>query len=274
MAVWENNEEEFSEALKSVRLWWKPVEAAIRSRRADLLQGALKEAHGESYLRTLPRNDGAGLCMQCAEVQVWTLLIAIQLRWKWLQDWSKHALFLGNGRLVLRRSRKLIEREMWRVLLKPCHGFSTLLMMRRCQFLKEAIERRDVPKLREAIIDMSRDGPTNIEGAEEAKKMIKRYQIRARALDHAVGERKINSIQAALSTWDFSRDDIHAVKARQAIARRDQQKQKLHDAVHKRDGPRLNQVVNDWEFDRNDEDQGTDLGIRPILLSGKASKGL
>ncbi|CAK9116515.1 unnamed protein product [Durusdinium trenchii] len=135
------------------------------------------------------------------------------------------------------------------------------------KFLKEAIERRDVPKLREAIIDMSRDGPTNIEGAEEAKKMIKRYQIRARALDHAVGERKINSIQAALSTWDFSRDDIHAVKARQAIARRDQQKQKLHDAVHKRDGPRLNQVVNDWEFDRNDEDQGTDLGIRPILLT-------
>ena len=51
MAVWENSEDEFSEALKSVRLWWKPVELAIRSRRVDLLQGALKEAHGESYLR-------------------------------------------------------------------------------------------------------------------------------------------------------------------------------------------------------------------------------
>ena len=42
-----------------------------------------------------------------------------------------------------------------------------------------------------------------------------RYQIRARALDHAVGERKIGSIQAALATWDFGRDDIHAVKARE-----------------------------------------------------------
>lgn len=47
----------------------------------------------------------------------------------------------------------------------------------------------------EAIGDMSRDGPTDIDGAEEAIKMIRRYQIRARALDHAVGERKIGSIQ-------------------------------------------------------------------------------
>jgi hypothetical protein len=42
-------------------------------------------------------------------------------------------------------------------------------------------------------------------------------------------------------------------QARQAIARRDQQKQKLQEAVQKRDGPRLHQVVNDWEFDRSDE---------------------
>ena len=64
---------------------------------------------------------------------------------------------------------------------------------------------------------MSKDGPKNIDGAEEAKKMIKRrpscqeahlghlpvlarYQIRARALDHAVGERKISSIQDC-GTW-------------------------------------------------------------------------
>ncbi|CAJ1417770.1 unnamed protein product [Effrenium voratum] len=122
------------------------------------------------------------------------------------------------------------------------------------KMLKDAIEKRDVMKLREAMSDMSKDGPTNIDGAEEAKKMIKRYQIRARALDHAVGERKISSIQAALATWDFSRDDIHAVKARQAIALRDQQKQKLQEAVQRRDGPRLQQVVSDWEFDRTDED--------------------
>ncbi|CAE7036712.1 unnamed protein product [Symbiodinium natans] len=101
--------------------------------------------------------------------------------------------------------------------------------------------------------DMSKDGPKNIDGAEEAKKMIKRYQIRARALDHAVGERKISSIQAALATWDFSRDDVHAVKARQAIARRDQQKQKLQAAVLRKDGPHLQQVTQEWEFDRNDE---------------------
>ena len=44
-------------------------------------------------------------------------------------------------------------------------------------------------------------------------------------------------------------------QARQALARRDQQKQKLHEAVQKRDGPRLHQVVNDWEFDRSDEDR-------------------
>ena len=90
----------------------------------------------------------------------------------------------------------------------------------------------------QAMSDMSKDGPKNIDGAEEAKKMIKRcrglaclfqsqhvgplcycycwtsnftplpswlamlnrsrYQIRARALDHAVGERKISSIQAGL----------------------------------------------------------------------------
>ncbi|CAE7884755.1 unnamed protein product [Symbiodinium sp. KB8] len=102
--------------------------------------------------------------------------------------------------------------------------------------------------------DMSKDGPKNIDGAEEAKKMIKRYQIRARALDHAVGERKISSIQAALATWDFSRDDVHAVKARQAIARRDQQKQKLQAAVLRKDGPHLQQVTQEWEFDRTDED--------------------
>ncbi|CAE7195883.1 unnamed protein product [Symbiodinium sp. CCMP2456] len=102
--------------------------------------------------------------------------------------------------------------------------------------------------------DMSKDGPKNIDGAEEAKKMIKRYQIRARALDHAVGERKISSIQAALATWDFSRDDVHAVKARQAIARRDQQKQKLQAAVLGKDGPHLQQVTQEWEFDRTDED--------------------
>eukprot|EP00439_Symbiodinium_sp_Y106_P032488 s4040_g3.t2 len=122
------------------------------------------------------------------------------------------------------------------------------------KLLKDALERRDVPKLREAMSDMSKDGPKNIDGAEEAKKMIKRYQIRARALDHAVGERKISSIQAALATWDFSRDDVHAVKARQAIARRDQQKQKLQAAVLRKDGPHLQQVTQEWEFDRTDED--------------------
>jgi len=47
-------------------------------------------------------------------------------------------------------------------------------------------------------------------------------------------------------------------QARQAIARRDQQKQKLQEAVQKRDGPRLHQVVNDWEFDRSDEDWKAD----------------
>ncbi|CAE7409230.1 unnamed protein product, partial [Symbiodinium pilosum] len=122
------------------------------------------------------------------------------------------------------------------------------------KLLKDALERRDVPKLREAMSDMSKDGPKNIDGAEEAKKMIKRYQIRARALDHAVGERKISSIQAALATWDFSRDDVHAVKARQAIARRDRQKQKLQAAVQLKDGPHLAKVTQEWEFDRNDED--------------------
>lgn len=263
MAVWENNEEEFSEALKSVRLWWKPVEAAIRSRRADLLQGALKEAHGESYLRTVyavRRSSSLDPAHRhSVEMEMAARLVkarAILGKWQAGVEEIKKAHrardVAGLAQALSRFQHSADDAEVsgarhdlerWRRLAEELP-----------KFLKEAIERRDVPKLREAIIDMSRDGPTNIEGAEEAKKMIKRYQIRARALDHAVGERKINSIQAALSTWDFSRDDIHAVKARQAIARRDQQKQKLHDAVHKRDGPRLNQVVNDWEFDRNDED--------------------
>ena len=44
-------------------------------------------------------------------------------------------------------------------------------------------------------------------------------------------------------------------QARQALARRDQQKQKLQEAVQKRDGPCLHQVVNDWEVDRSDEER-------------------
>lgn len=263
MAVWENSEEEFSEALKSVRLWWKPVEAAIRGRRVDLLQGALKEAHGESYLRTVYAvRRSASLDpahRHSVEMEMAARLVkARAVLGKWqagVEEIKKahRARDVGGLAQALSRfqhsaddaevsgARQDLER--WRRLAEELP-----------KLLKEALDRRDVPKLREAIVDMSKDGPMNIDGAEEAKKMIKRYQIRARALDHAVGERKISSIQAALATWDFGRDDIHAVKARQAIARRDQQKQKLQEAVQKRDGPRLHQVVNDWEFDRSDED--------------------
>jgi len=263
MAVWENSEEEFSEALKSVRLWWKPVEGAIRSRRVDLLQGALKEAHGESYLRTVYSvRRSASLDpahRHSVEMEMAARLVkarAVLGKWQAGVEEIKKA---HRARDVAGLSQALSrfqhsaddaevsgarqDLERWQRLAEELP-----------KLLKEAIERRDVPKLREAIVDMSKDGPRNIDGAEEAKKMIKRYQIRARALDHAVGERKINSIQAALATWDFGRDDIHAVKARQAIARRDHQKQRLQDAVQRRDGPRLHQVVNDWEFDRSDED--------------------
>ncbi|CAE7707512.1 unnamed protein product [Symbiodinium necroappetens] len=250
------------QALKAVRLWWQPVEASIRSRRVDLLQGALKEAHGESYLRTVyaVRRSASldPVHRHSVEMEMAARLVkARAVLGKWqagVEEIKKAHRARDVAGLAQALSRFQHSAEDAEVAFGESLDLSSAAAEELPKLLKDALERRDVPKLREAMSDMSKDGPKNIDGAEEAKKMIKRYQIRARALDHAVGERKISSIQAALATWDFSRDDVHAVKARQAIARRDQQKQKLQAAVLRKDGPHLQQVTQEWEFDRTDED--------------------
>ncbi|OLQ03587.1 hypothetical protein AK812_SmicGene13458 [Symbiodinium microadriaticum] len=226
---------------------------------SKVAEGALKEAHGESYLRTVyavrmemaARLAGEG--QSCAgQVAIPKLLLpeagveeikkAHRARVAGLaQALSRFQHSAEDAEVAFGESLDLSSaadlRGLWR---SP--GPGALAAEELPKLLKDALERRDVPKLREAMSDMSKDGPKNIDGAEEAKKMIKRfmgsykYQIRARALDHAVGERKISSIQAALATWDFSRDDVHAVK------------------VLRKDGPHLQQVTQEWEFDRTDED--------------------
>ncbi|CAE7242708.1 unnamed protein product [Symbiodinium sp. CCMP2592] len=210
---------------------------------SKVAEGALKEAHGESYLRTVyavRMEMAARLASEgqsCAGQVAIPKLLLLQAGVEEIKK-AHRARVAGLAQALSRFQHSAEDAEVsgarqdlerWRRLAR---GSAEELP----KLLKDALERRDVPKLREAMSDMSKDGPKNIDGAEEAKKMIKRYQIRARALDHAVGERKISSIQAALATWDFSRDDVHAVK------------------VLRKDGPHLQQVTQEWEFDRTDED--------------------
>mmetsp|Transcript_84487 Transcript_84487/g.149531 ORF Transcript_84487/g.149531 Transcript_84487/m.149531 type:complete len:1742 (-) Transcript_84487:58-5283(-) len=271
----EVDEEAHSKELRAVREWWMPVEAAIRSKRPEQLEAALKEAHGAPYLRTVfsvrrcSSLDAAH--RHSIEMEMAQRLVkarAVLGKWKsGVEEIRKahkqrdvEALAAALGRFQLSEEHDEVT-EARKDLSKWQHLAETLPVI-----LKEGMEKKDVPKLKKAITILHQDGPTAVKGADEAQKVIERYSIRARALDNAVAEGNTALIQNALATWDFGKDDSHAVEARAALTRREQQKQLLADAVGSNDGSRLRDVVMHWDFDRNDEDfQKAELYLKQYI---------
>eukprot|EP00930_Biecheleria_cincta_P084692 TRINITY_DN74140_c0_g1_i1.p1 TRINITY_DN74140_c0_g1~~TRINITY_DN74140_c0_g1_i1.p1 ORF type:complete len:1508 (-),score=318.44 TRINITY_DN74140_c0_g1_i1:112-4635(-) len=263
LAVWQDDgPTEFSEELKAVHIWWLPVEAAMRSKRPDRLDAALKEAHGASYLRTVyavrRSNSLDAEHRHSIEMEMAARLVKARAI---LGKWNSCAQELQRAHQM--REIEALQGALARWPLEDNeevrHAREDLkrwidVASSLPPVIKQAVEKRDVQQLRKALQVMSNEGPSEVEGAVDAQKVIERYQIRARAMDAAVAEGNTAAIKAALANWDFPKDDLHAVKARESLALRDVQRDELQKAVESRDGQLLRRATRAWGFDRKDED--------------------
>lgn len=260
---WSYEESSGSKARKAVQSWWAPVDQCMRMKNPEKLEAALKGAHGATYLRavhtvrrsvSLDPEDRHSIEMEMAARLVKAR--AVLGKWKGLLDEIKKAhkdrevdnlsTALSRWNLVEDIEDVINAREdlaRWQDMVKAIP-----------LVIKDAIQRKDIQKLRKVIAETKAEGPAFVESIDAAQKLIERYTIQARVLDNAVAEGKSASIQASLDSWEFSRDDTHAVQARAALVRREQQKQTLRQGVRDRQAPALLLAVHRWTFDANDED--------------------
>lgn len=252
-----------SRAARMVQTWWAPVDASMRGRRPPHLEAALRDVHGAQYLRTihavrrsasLKASERHALEMEMAA----RLVSARSLFGKW-----------QSGMQELRAAHKARDMEALSAALERW-SFSeddeevtrSRLDLRRWRslaaslpaVLQEALRRRDIAQLREALEELSTSGPASVEGSESARRLLEKYDLQARMLDDAVAAACAQDIQKALECWEFDRDDNHALQAWATLDRREAQKVALRAAVGGLEGPRLREVVEAWDFEPADKD--------------------
>jgi len=120
--------------------------------------------------------------------------------------------------------------------------------------LREAIERRDVAQIRTTMCRINASGPQGVEGVDEAKKILVRYDVQARGLNDARASGSAKAIKDALRTWKFDQDDSNVLEARATLQRREDQKAALRAALANLDGAQLQRSVDEWRFEKDDGD--------------------
>jgi len=257
--------ESASRAANLVRTWWGPVEESVKAKKPQHLEKALKIAHGAQYLRTV-RAVRRSISLKAAErhaleVEMAARLVSARaLHGKWqagLQEVraaraARDAEALGSA---LQRwdfaadddddeiAGTWVDLKRWRALAASLPAL-----------LKEGLQTRDVGQLREALEELSTNGPSAVECSDTAKRFLDRYALQARALDAAVRAGSSRAIQVALTCWEFEGANQHVLRARQALDTRETQKRCLRSATASKDTLQLHTAISSWDFEPGDED--------------------
>lgn len=251
-----------STSLLAVHAWWTPVEESMRSRCPTRLEESLKNVHGQLYLRTVRRvRRSTSLRAQerhALEMEMAARLVrARALLGKWQVGMQEiraarkarrsEALALALERWGFREESELADAEAdvrrWREM-QETHP----------PLLQEALEAKDIPRLRQVVGELNDRGPADVEELETAQRLLSRYDAQTKALADSVDAGNARSISAALQAWEFSKQDPHAVAARGALSGREAQKAILRKVTSELHGPGLKEAVATWAFEAHDED--------------------
>lgn len=120
--------------------------------------------------------------------------------------------------------------------------------------LKQAIADKDIQTIRRSVKTLNMSGPSNVEGARDACRMLKRYDSQARAVREAITARNVEAIRAALANWEFP-EDANTDEGHSTIQRREEQLQQLEVLVasERVNGNQLIAAVTTWEFESDNE---------------------
>lgn len=254
-----------SRAANLVRTWWGPVEESVKAKKPQHLEKALKIAHGAQYLRTV-RAVRRSSSLKAAERHALEMEMAARLvsaralHGKWqagLQEVraaraARDAEALGAALQRLDCAADDDDDEIagtW-VDLKRWRALAASLPA----LLKEGLQTRDVGQLREALEELTTNGPSAVECSDTAKRFVDRYALQTRALDSAVRAGSSRAIQIALTCWEFEGANQHVLRARQALDTRETQKRCLRSAIASKDMPQLHAAISSWDFEPGDED--------------------
>lgn len=132
--------------------------------------------------------------------------------------------------------------------------------------LKEALDARDIEKLKAILQDVSLVGSmaSSVDGLSEAHTLVRRYDAQSKALRDAVATRNGDRLRQLLAKWCFEPHDPLVLEAQQLLDSRDILLEQLREAVGNTtnssamklvDGAKVLILVNAWVF----EDDNADL---------------
>jgi len=258
-----SHDSELGSALKMVHSWWAPVEASVRSRHPQQLDTALRDVHGAQYLQTIKAVRRSGCLTSSERHSLETEMSSRLVRARAvLGKWQAGLQEIQAAHRV-RDAEKLSaaldkwdfsdeDPEITRAKADLAQWQSVAETMP--AILRQAVEKKNVAKLREAMQELQTNGPAGVEGADAAQKLLNQYAVQSRAVNAAVSNGNAKAIHVALQVWSFDKEDSQVLAARSALAARDEQKRCLRSAVQALDGPILSQVIETWGFEKNDED--------------------
>jgi hypothetical protein len=250
--------------MRSVRTHLSPVEDALLSRNTSSLAKAVEDAaNGQKYLKTVSvvRRSRSVPAMQrhALEAALASHIVRAKVeldRWhtgvqeirelRRMRNPDKLTATLANWQFaeddpVVLQAREDLER--WRYIEEQMPDI-----------LKKAVEENDIDVIRNSLKELSMSGPFTVEGAREARGMLKRYDTQANKLKEAVAQRNCEVIKSILAHWDFPEDAV-VEEGEATIELREEQLRdlKMVVAFERINGKKLAAAVSAWEFENDNE---------------------
>ncbi|CAK0826615.1 unnamed protein product [Prorocentrum cordatum] len=251
-----------SASLLAVHAWWSPVEEAQRSRCPTRLEESLKSVHGQVYNRTVRRvRRSTSLRAQERHALEMEMAARLMRARALLGKWQVGMQEIRAARKARRSEALAVALEKWGFCQEPelVEAEADVRRWREMQethplLLHQALEARDIPRLRQVVGELNDGGPADVEELETAQRLLSRYDAQAKALADSVDAGSARSISLALQAWEFDKQDPHALAARQALSGREAQKAVLRSVTSDKNGPGLKEAVAAWAFEAQDED--------------------